>query len=258
MVAGYTVDVTAFQGPLDLLLQLIEKEELDITRIALAQVTDQYLVHIRGMSRRDPAEMSSFLLIAARLLWIKSHVLLPKAPVAAAPEADEGDDLVRQLQEYRRYKEAAQQMKGWLEQGRRGFGRVAPPPRPIVRPAELEGATLDALLDALQRRIQELTPEQRRHPLAVPREVTLADRARRIHTLLRERAQVYFHEILEEAPGVEEVLVTLWAVLELIKRRWIVVEQEDLFGTIAIRRRDDTAAEWDGRDAWWTQLEDLD
>jgi segregation and condensation protein A len=258
MATGYTVELTTFQGPLDLLLQLIEREELDITKIALAQVTDQYLAHIRQMSRRDPAELSAFLLIAARLLLIKSQVLLPRAPAAAPAEEDEGDDLVRQLQEYRRYKEAAQQMKSWLEEGRRGFGRLAPPPLPVPRPAELEGATLDALLDALQRRIQELTPEQHLHPLTIPRKVTLADRARRIHALLRERPQVHFHEILEEAPGIEEVLVSLWAVLELIKRRWIVVEQEELFGTITIRRRDDTASEWDGRDAWWTQLENLD
>jgi len=258
MTTGYTVDLTAFQGPLDLLLQLIEKEELDITKIALAQVTDQYLAHIRQMPRRDPAELSAFLLIAARLLLIKSQALLPRAPAAGEVAEDEGEDLVRQLQEYRRYKEAAQQMKSWLEEGRRGFGRLATPPLPVPRPENLEGATVDALFAALQRRIQELAPEERLHPLAVLRKVTLADRARRIHTLLRERAQVYFHEILEEAPGIEEVLVTLWAVLELIKRSWIVVEQEDLFGPIAIRRRDDTTAEWDGRDAWWTQLEELD
>jgi segregation and condensation protein A len=258
MRTSYTVNLATFQGPLDLLLQLIEKEELDITKIALAQVTDQYLAEIRQMPRRDPAELSAFLLIAARLLLIKSQVLLPKAPIAALTEEDEGDDLVRQLQEYRRYKEAAQQMRSWLEEGRRGFGRLAAPPLPVPRPDELQGATLDALLDALQQRIQELTPEQRRHPLTVRREVTLADRARRVYRLLRERTQIYFQEILEEAPGIEEIVVTLWAVLELIKRHWILVEQEELFGPIIIRRRDDTAAEWDGRDAWWTQLEDID
>jgi segregation and condensation protein A len=256
MVTGYTVELTVFQGPMDLLLQLIEKEELDITKVALAQVTDQYLAYLSRMPRRDPAELSAFVLIAARLLWIKSQALLPRPP-AAAEEEDEGEDLVRQLQEYRRYKEAAQQMKQWMEEGRRGFGRLAPPPLPVRKPAELEGATLDALLDALQRRIQELAPQQGLHPLAVAREVTLVDRARRIHTLLRDQPQIYFHQLLEAAPGIEEVLVTLWAVLELFKRRWITVEQEDLFGAIAIRRRDDTASEWDGGAVWWAELEDL-
>ena len=257
MAATYTVELAVFHGPMDLLLQLIEKEELDITKVALAQVTGQYLAYLERMPRREPAELSAFLLIAARLLWIKSQVLLPRPPSAGEGEEDEGEDLVRQLQEYRRYKEAAQQMKQWLEEGRRGFGRLAPPPLPLPRPAELEGATLDALLDALQRRIQELAPQQGAHPLTVPRDVTLVDRARRIHTLLTERAQVYFHQILEEAPSIEEILVTLWAVLELFKRSWITVEQEDLFGAIAIRRRDDTATEWDGGATWWTELEDL-
>lgn len=257
MVAGYTVELNAYQGPMDLLLQLIEREELDITKIALAQVTEQYLAYIDRLPQRDPAGLSAFLLIAAKLLWIKSRVLLPRPPSTAGEEEDEGEDLVRQLQEYRCYKEAAQQMKQWLEEGRRTFGRLASPAVPLPRPAELQGATLDALLAALQQRIQELAPEQGLHPLAVPREVTLVERVRRIHTLLKERVEVYFHEVLQEAPSVEEVLVTLWAVLELFKRRWITVEQEDLFGNITIRRRDDTASEWNGGAAWWTELEDL-
>ena len=258
MVAAYQVDIAAFQGPLDLLLQLIEKEELDITKIALAQVTDQYLAHLAQMPRRDLAELSAFLLIAAKLLWIKSQALLPRPPTAGEEAEDEGEDLVRQLQEYRRYKEAAQQMKEWIETGRRGFGRLAPPPLPVHRPAELEGATVTALFDAMLRRIQELTPPEGLHPLAVPREVTLVDRARRIHTVLQQRPRIYFHEVLEQAPSIEEVLVTLWAVLEMFKRRWITVEQEDVFGAIAICRRDDTAAEWAGGAAWWAELEDID
>lgn len=256
MATGYTVQLAVFQGPLDLLLALIEREELDITRVALAQVTDQYLAYLAAMAHRDPAELSAFVLVAAKLLWIKSQALLPRPPGALAEAADEGEDLVRQLQEYRRYKDAAQQMKQWLEEGRRAFGRLAPPPLPVPRPAELEGATLEALLTALQRRIQELAPAPQRHPLTVPRAVTLADRAQRIHDLLREREQVEFAELLEEAPAVEEVLVTLWAVLELFKRRWITFEQEDLFGRITIRRWADTA-EWGGDTAWASELEDL-
>ncbi len=257
MAAGYTVQLAVFQGPLDLLLALIEKEELDITRVALAQVTDQYLAYLAAMAHRDPAELSAFVLVAAKLLWIKSQALLPRPPGAVEGAADEGADLVRQLQEYRRYKEAAQQMKQWLAEGRRAFGRLASPPLPLPRPAELEGATLDALLAALQRRIQELAPAPERHPLTVPRTVTLADRARRIHALLQEREQIDFGELLGEAPAVEEILVTLWAILELFKRRWITFEQEDLFGRINIRRCADTAAVWGGDVAWLSELEDL-
>jgi segregation and condensation protein A len=257
MSSGYVVELAVFQGPLDLLLHLIEREELDITRVALAQVTDQYLAYIERMSVRDPAELSAFLIVAVRLLWIKSQALLPRPPLAAEEAEEEAADLVRQLQEYRRYKEAARQMKQWLQEGRRAFGRLAPPPLAVPRPAEIEGATLQALLEALQRRIQELAPQERTRPLAVPRQVTLADKARRLHDLLRAQGVVRFGALLEEAPTREEVVVTLWAVLELFKRRWITVEQEVIFGAITIRQRSDTAAEWDGGAAWWSELEDI-
>ncbi len=257
MSSSYVVDIAVFQGPLDLLLHLIEKEELDITRVALAQVTDQYLAHVERMAVRDPAEMSAFLLVAAKLLWIKSLALLPRPAVTAAEEEEEAADLVRQLQEYRRYKQAAGQMKRWLEEGRRAFGRLAPAPLPVARPAELEGATVEALLEALQRRLQEMARQEQVQPLEVPRRVTLAAKARRIRDLLLAREQVPFRHLLDEAPTREEVVVTLWTVLELFKRRWITFEQEELFGHIVIRRRGDTAAEWDSGTEWWAELEDI-
>ncbi len=258
MESGYVVELAVFQGPLDLLLHLIEKEELDITRIALAKVTDQYLDYLRRISDRDPAEMSAFVVVAVKLLWIKSQALLPRPPLSAEEEEDEGEELVRQLLAYRRYREVAQQLRSWLEEGRRAFGRLAPPPLPVPKPAELEGATLEGLLEALQQRLRELGAEDKARPLPVPRGVRLVDRARRVYTLLQTREEVYFQDLLEEVPSREGVVVTLWAVLELFKRSWITVEQEALFGRITIRRRTDTAAEWERASEWWAQLEDLD
>ena len=255
MVTGYVVEIPVFQGPLDLLLYLIEKEELDITRVSLAQVTDQYLAYLERMSERDPAELSAFLVVAVRLIWIKSQALLPRP--AVEEHEDGGEDLVRQLQEYLLYKEAAQQLRVWMEEGRRAFCRVAPPPLPVPQPAELEGATLEALLEALQSRLRELAPLEPADALPVPRRVTLVQKARRIHALLRGHEEVSFRALLEQAPSREEVVVTLWAVLEMFKRRWITVEQEELFGAIIIRRRADTVAEWDRGTEWWAELEDL-
>lgn len=254
-LSAYVVELDVFTGPLDLLLHLIEKEDLDITRVALAQVTDQYLAYLGAMPRRDPAELSAFLLVAVKLLWIKSQTLLPRPPAGTGiEEEEEAEDLVRQLQEYRRYKEVARQLQAWREAGRRSFGRVAAPPLPAPRPVELEGATLEALLAALQSRLEELTPQITAHPLAVPHHVTLAEKARQIYTLL-EQGEVLFQHLLAQSPTREEVVVTLWAVLELFKRGWITVEQEDLFGPIVIRRRRD--ADWNGSGEWWTELEDL-
>lgn len=252
---GYQVDLGIFQGPLDLLLHLIEKEELDITRVALAQVTDQYLDYLARMPRRDPAELSAFLVVAVKLLWIKARALLPQ-PFSREAEEDDGENLVRQLQEYRRYKEAALQLRAWMEEGRQEFGRLA---APVVsaEPVAIDGATLDALVRALRQRFEELDAQDRPVAMPVARRITLADQARRIHDLLRTQERVPFQALLDAAPTREEVVVTLWAVLELFKRRWILFEQEELFGPIFLSRRSDTAAEWDRGDAWWDELEEL-
>lgn len=254
---GYIVETQEFRGPLDLLLSLIEKEELDITRIALAQVTDQYLAYLSRMPRRDPAELSAFLWVAARLLWIKSRALLPRLPLAAEEqEEEEAEDLVRRLQEYRRYRQVAAFLEGRLKAGWRAFGRVAPPPLPVSRSVELEGVSLETLLAALERRLAELTPkEEQARPAVV--HVTLAEKARLIHERLRLFSEVSFQELLAESSSREEVVVTFWAVLELFKRCWILIEQEELFGPIFIRRRNDTASAWESRTEWWSELEDL-
>ena len=106
----YTVTIPVFEGPLDLLLQLIERAELDITAVSIAQVTDQFLAHIRTME--VPAdEISSFLVMAARLIQIKSEVLLPRPPIRQPGEENPAEELARQLRIYKRFKEVA----AWLE-----------------------------------------------------------------------------------------------------------------------------------------------
>src|SRR5512142_2951374 len=108
-VEGYRVNTPIYEGPLDLLLQLIERAELDITTLALAQVTDQYLAHLKEIQKenasgQNAAEVSGFLVIAARLLQIKSAALLPRMPVEAGEEEEEdpGEALARQLVTYKR------------------------------------------------------------------------------------------------------------------------------------------------------------
>ncbi len=257
MRTGYVVETQEFRGPLDLLLHLIEKEEMDITRIALAQVTGQYLAYLSRMPRRDPAELSAFLWVAARLLWIKSRALLPRPPLAVEEqEEEEAEDLVRRLQEYRRYRQAAAFLEGRLKAGWRSCDRVVASPLPISRPVELEGVGLGALLAALERRLAELAPaEEETRP--APIRVTLAEKARLIHERLRLFPEVSFQDLLAESPNREEVVITFWAVLELFKRCWILIEQEELFGPILIRRRSDTASVWESRTEWWSELEDL-
>jgi segregation and condensation protein A len=123
----YQVTLPVFEGPLDLLLHLIERQELDITQVSLAQVTNQYLDHLSRLSERDADSLADFLVVAAKLLLIKSRVLLPQppaAPMAEGEEADVGEDLVRQLIEYKRFKEVARWLQDLDEQGECSFIRL--------------------------------------------------------------------------------------------------------------------------------------
>ncbi|MCS6938229.1 MAG: ScpA family protein [Roseiflexaceae bacterium] len=229
----YTVTLPVFEGPLDLLLRLIEREELDITRVALAHVTDQYLAHVRAMETPDPASLSAFLVVAARLLLLKSRALLPRPPATGDREPDdEGDALVRQLQEYQRFRQLASLLR--LYEGRRMYARLAPPVVP--RAARLDHTVAD-LIAAIQRRMQ-LTLPLDPPPVALPapKIVTVGEMIDRIRSRLLARPWVAFEEMISLAAQRVEVVVAFWAVLELWKRHAIEVEQADLFGTIVIRR----------------------
>ncbi|HET9221538.1 MAG TPA: ScpA family protein [Roseiflexaceae bacterium] len=236
----YTVQLPAFEGPLDLLLRLIEREELDITTIALAQVADKYLAQVRAMPAPDPAALSAFLVIAARLLLIKSRALLPRPATSRGPDEpiDEGEELARQLREYQRYKQAAALLRTWDEQGRRAYTRIAPPPPPALpRPHTPLDVTLGEMIAAVQRRMQLLLPlDDAVTALPAPKIVTVPEMAERIRERLRRQAWFSFEDLLSLAAQRVEVVVALWAVLELLKRRSIVVEQEQLFGPILIGR----------------------
>ncbi|HAE58870.1 MAG TPA: hypothetical protein DCG54_05015, partial [Anaerolineae bacterium] len=107
---NYTVQIPVYEGPLDLLLQLIERAELDITSVALAMVTDQYLKYIRAMQEARAEEISAFLVIAAKLIQIKSEALLPRPPVREVGEEDPAENLARQLRIYKQFKKIANWM----------------------------------------------------------------------------------------------------------------------------------------------------
>lgn len=235
----YTFQLPVFEGPLDLLLRLIEREELDITAVALAQVADQYLAHVRTLSDPDPAALSAFLSMAARLLVIKSRALLPRVAAqqrGAEPAEDEGEALARQLREYQRFKQAAALLASWQEQGRRSYTRTAPPPTPAPAPARLD-VTLAEMIAAVQRRMQLLLPlEPPAVALPTPKVITVPEMAERIRERLRRQAWFDFTDLLALSVRRVEVVVALWAVLELLKRRAITVEQPELFGPIQIGR----------------------
>jgi len=233
----YTIQIDGFEGPLDLLLRLIERQELDITNIALASVADAYLSTVRALKSPDPAALSAFLVIAAKLLLIKSRALLPRPLTPAlADQPDEAAQLIRQLQEYQRYKQAASLLRTWEEQGRRSYTRIAAPPVPAPTDDRLDVKVVD-LIAAVQRRMQLMLPlELPTIPMPAPKLITVAQVAERIRERLRGQAWFSFEDLLLLTVQRIEVIVTLWAVLEMLKRQAIVVEQHELFGPIQIGR----------------------
>ena len=231
---NYTVQLPVYAGPLDLLLQLIERDELDITRVSLAQVTDQFLAHMKVLETMNLGDIADFLVVAARLILIKSEALLPR-PVERQPgEEDPGDELARLLIAYKRYKEIAGNLRSREEAGLRTYLRLAPPPK-LEAQLDLSGVTTLHLLAAVQHALA-LHPEKPSLGTVVaPPKVTIRDQIRLIaHSLRAGGGQAGFQAMLSQAETRMEVVVTFLAVLELIKRRKIEASQVTPFGEIQI------------------------
>ncbi len=237
---NYTVHTSVYDGPLDLLLDLIERAELDITSVSLATVTDQYLASIRNLEQVNADQISAFLVIAAKLLQIKSEALLPRPPVHAAGEEDLGRSLVDQLKLYKRFKEIGSWMNERQETNLHTFLRVAPPPK-VEPKLDLSNLTLEKLVAAAQ---EAFAKERDKQPLGViiaaPR-VTIREKIDLITKTMNEMGRSTFRALLNQGASRLEVVVTFLAMLELVKRYRIQAHQESLFSDIEIDRTEDWA-----------------
>jgi segregation and condensation protein A len=234
---NYTVQTAVYEGPLDLLLQLIERAELDITSVALAQVTDQYLEHINKMN--VPAdEISAFLVIAAKLLQIKSEALLPRPPIREPGEEDLGDALARQLRIYKRFKE----ISAWLgireASNLRTYLRVAPTPETISH-LDMTGITLADLLFAAETVFKQEAEKQTLDTVIAAPRITIREKILLITRMLKNSKETSFLSLLGQKPGRLDVVVTFLALLELVKRYHVAAMQENLFSDIIINRLDE-------------------
>ncbi len=236
----YQFRLPDFEGPLDLLLSLIERQELDITRVSLAAVADQYLDLISRPGAIELSQLADYLIIAAKLILIKSRLLLPQ-PETPTDDAEEdvGEALARQLREYKVFKQAAAFLREREQQGLRAYPRFAPPPRPEPTTWKLKGVTSEDLVHALSQALN-FRPTLPQGTLTVPVSVSIEEQIRTIIRLTTEQGKISFNRLLESAETRVEIIVTFLAVLELIKRRLIHAEQEELFGDILLVRREDS------------------
>jgi len=248
-VGTYQVSTPVYEGPLDLLLQLINRAELDITKLALAEVTDQYLEHLRGLQERAADDVSSFLVIAARLIQIKSEALLPRPPVREIGEEDPGEALTRQLLAYKRYKEIAITLEGREKAGLRTYLRLAQPPK-VQGVVDLSEYTLNDLVNAVCTAFAKIDNRPELKTVVAPHRITIRDRIRYIVRNIKSSERTSFRRLLGIRHTRLEIVVTFLAMLELIKRRYLSAHQEKLFGDIEL----EPAEAWDDNPEFDTEF----
>ncbi|MCS7283393.1 MAG: segregation/condensation protein A [Anaerolineae bacterium] len=237
LTATYPIRLPVFEGPLDLLLELIEERQLDITAVSLAQVADQYLAVIEELGRRTLADLTGFLVVAAKLLVIKSRVLLPDYRAGEGEEDEDTAEFIQQLEVYQFFRRMARELerleeRGWrcyVRVGKSGDRRLPPDPR-----LYLEGVTLEDLLAAARAAFQVLPSGPPVEAVVAPITVTVQEQMEKIREALRQVARVRFQDLLSEAASRVEVIVTLLAVLELLKQGLVRARQEGLFGPIFV------------------------
>ncbi|NLI53860.1 MAG: segregation/condensation protein A, partial [Clostridiales bacterium] len=201
----YTVQLQQFEGPLDLLLHLIEEAEVDVKDIFVSEITAQYLSYMDQLDELDMDTASEFLTMAATLLYIKSRQLLPRPPKEDDGEEDPETLLIRQLRDYKAFKEASEQLKSLFESARSSHTRlpedVPLPPKEV----ELDGATMDGLfaafLELLERKKD--APEVIRSQHVNPDRYTVRSQTGRIRSVLQEKSAVTFEELF--APDAERM-----------------------------------------------------
>ncbi len=230
--AAFQLQLPVFEGPLDLLLYLIEREEMDITAVSLVQVTDQYLSYLHSGEQIDATALAEFIAIGARLLYLKSRALLPRPPADEEPEEELGEDLVRRLREYRRFKEAAGALREMEERGLRAYPRLAPAAN-VPLPTGLDGVTVDLLLHIVQE-VLERQPAEAPEGVVQRQEVSVEQKVAALSEALQRRKRLSFRAFISACRSRIEVIVAFLAVLELIKALRLRAEQDALFGDISL------------------------
>jgi len=229
----YQFKLEKFEGPLDLLLELIEKEKLNITELSLANVTDQYLEHIKNNANIHLDNLAEFLSVASKLILIKSRALLPMLKFTEEEEA-EIKDLTEQLAAYKKFKEAAEVLgkiaeKGKISYSREGFSGVK---SFFYPPENINIFDLKKYFSAV---LSEIPVVEKLEEEVVREVMTLEEKINDLQNVLRQKVETYFSELTVNATDKVDVIVSFLAMLEMVKQRIIHVEQDELFQDIKLK-----------------------
>jgi len=230
---NYKISTDLYEGPLDLLLQLIEKAEFDITKLSLAKVTDQYLNYLQNLSDQDPVEVSAFLVIGAKLVFIKSSILLPSLQkVDEEPQEDIGNQLAKQLIVYKKFKNAAAWLNHRQENGLRTYYRVSAPPV-VSEHLNLSEFGVYDLIEILMDVYFTHDHETPMSDVVTITALTIINRIKEIKDIMQLHTKVSFLKIIENDGSRLDIVVTFLALLELVKNHAIIAAQESPFSDIA-------------------------
>lgn len=231
----YQTRLPSFEGPLDLLLHLIERQKLDISDISLVLVTDQFLDHISGLDDRAPHIIAEFTSVGTRLTLLKSRWLLPRPPMTEEDESPDPDDLVEQLRAYQRVKKAAFELSARLDDG-----YIAYPPMgtgPMIRTLHVGTTRLKpyetrVLLRMIQRRLSAVPQTVR--AIRARKIVSIREMTDRMLNAVGNFSPLNFHQITVDATSRTERATAFLAVLLLVRRGLIDAEQNGMFGNIEL------------------------
>ncbi len=227
----YTVNIPEFSGPLDLLLQLIERQDLDITKLSLAKVTDQFLEYLDQLPHKLAEEVSAFLVIASKLIQIKSELLLPRPHLPLSEEEDIGEALAQQLRVYKQFKRAAEYLSLRQMNQMRTYARMSRQPYAEVRHS-LGEITLEEIA-AIAQEVFSRQPQSRTLGEVIQRHrVTIRDKIRLITDYLKTHPRGKFFSLFSKEHRRLDIAITFLALLELVRRRLIQTRQERLFEDI--------------------------
>ena len=241
-----TVKLQPFEGPLDLLLHLLDKNKVNIYDIPIVEITNQYMDYIREMQRQDLNVMSEFMVMAATLLDIKAKMLLPAPETEDDEEAEEPRaQLVQQLLEYKMYKYISGELKDRQMDASRVLFKVATIPEEVAayeEPVDLDELVADLTLDKLneifqsmmKKQVDKIDPIRSKFGKIQKEEISLEDCMAALDTYARSHKYFSFRGLLEQAKSKTEIIVTFLAILELMKLGTIRITQEAIFDDIQI------------------------
>jgi segregation and condensation protein A len=228
----YQIKLEEFEGPLDLLLHLIEKEEMNISEVSLSNVADQFMEYVNTSETLKPTEIADFLVVASKLLLIKSKILLPSIEF----EDDDTIDLERQLKIYKEYHEASKVIENMMKQENFTFNRE----KPLVVFTQKFSPPLKLKLKGLKVVFKELLlnlePIINLPKDVIRKTISINEKINQIKNYILEKVNFNFNNLLSQKGSKAEVVVSFLAMLELVKQRTIKVNQSNLFTDIEIEK----------------------